>query len=693
MPATATATTTRVDCVFIRKSTQAQGDEGQRANVEAMLRDAGVYVPDRYWFVGTVSRRKVRDNPGFNALMELVQAGKVGTVYVESQDRWGTADRRELYSLLGVLCDNRTRLYDLRAKKDLTDRDLATEMMAFVNSIKSEKELQDISYRSLRTRVGNFKATGTWPTGPGPFGYGKACLGPDGKLKWEWHPTSRTLGQVFHAAADGRLMPGAKNVKIPRKAREDRIKLVPHNDPDYVRAVRLVFDQFTRVGLSRRMVSKSLNDAGLRAYGRPWTHGLVTSVLRNPVYVGDTHFGKEQSGDLHTFDGDGLIVPAADKRRRPAIVKTDTHEALIDRPTFALAQEKLDGEAEAHREGRKNFSPRNPAYWLKQIFRCGHCGKGLQGRTEKDWKTGKRTVVYVCCSYIQGRCNGHKATCGYQRITHADAERLLLDKARQMGLEFDMLASAGARANLQERLARLGHEDEEARDQWCGWLCQGLDALGDYLRESCEFEEETIRSLEGAAGLFYKWGVCDPAHSWPRPRGRRPPADEHPAVTPADLKRIIMDAEHAAAERAERKLAKLQAKHDRYTGEWVDATDLMRSKIKAKIVELEDEIERWKPRTVPLSERFQVLYAAEEQREAERKKLLAEWPTLDAREKGEAIRRLFRRVTLFWERKFHPPATRPTRPSKTDRKGRYTYHLQHDRIRWEFATSDLAGSW
>ena len=80
--------------------------------------------------------------------MELVEADKVGTVYIESQDRWGTSDRPELFRLLGILREHKTRLFDLQAQKDITERDLATEMLAFVNSIKSERNCK--TYPAVR---------------------------------------------------------------------------------------------------------------------------------------------------------------------------------------------------------------------------------------------------------------------------------------------------------------------------------------------------------------------------------------------------------------------------------------------------------------------------------------------------------------------------------------------------------------
>jgi DNA invertase Pin-like site-specific DNA recombinase len=681
MPTTAA----RIDVVFIRKSTQTQDDQGQRLNVTAMLRDAGVYVPDGNWFVGTVSRRKVKANAAFNRLMALVEDDKIGTVYVESQDRWGTADRVELFSLLGTLRQHGTRLYDLRAKRDLTERDFATEMLAILGSFKSENELKDTSYRSLRSRVQNFRETGTWPTGTHPYGYGKRCFSAAGDLLWEWQPYDRSHGQLYYPNEDGGLKPvGPPDARLPRKSRTDRIQLVPSTAPGYVRAVKLVFDLYTRVGLSRRQISARLNAEGLRFNGGEFTHPDVTNILDNPAYTGDTYFGKNQSGELHTFDEKGLVVKAerrgAVRRRDVAecIVMQNTHDPLIDRPTWELARQKREAERE-----RTSHAPRNPDYYLKQIFVCGHCGKSMAARTEIDRDSRKKYVRYVCSTYIAGRCNGHPVSCGYHRINHEEAEQLLLDKIAELNLPYAAAASAGARANIQERLARLGYADDEAAEQWQAWFSDGINALAAYLAE--EFPEVAeypqILKLRKLAFSQYAGDLDDePDHYRPF------------AVLPIDLAAVraaVHEAEAAVVKQAREKLTALEAEHAAYTRAWVRATSELQQKVlKADMDRLEAEIATVKPRTVPLSQRVAELQAAEAVRQAEREKLLAEWPALENREKGEAPRRLFRTVTLYWKKRWQPAAGKPTRPLKTDRPGRWRYELQRDKIEWAFAVSD-----
>ena len=114
-----------------------------RTSASTFPNQTGSYAPCRG--EGTGQRR-------FRRLKELVEADRVDTVYVESQDRWGTGDIAELYTLLGVLSDHGTRLMDLRDKVDLTGKDDATEMRVFLGSFKSKKEREDLAYRSMRTR-------------------------------------------------------------------------------------------------------------------------------------------------------------------------------------------------------------------------------------------------------------------------------------------------------------------------------------------------------------------------------------------------------------------------------------------------------------------------------------------------------------------------------------------------------------
>jgi DNA invertase Pin-like site-specific DNA recombinase len=344
----------RFDVVLIRKSTLAQDDRAQIDNCRNMLKAEGVYVADSNWYTITVRRSDVAENEQFQKVMRLVEENRVRTAYVESLDRFGGRDVFELFTLLGVMAEHGTRLYDLRDKVDLTAGDDSSQIRAFLGGLKSKKEREDLAYRSLRSRVNNFKDTGSWPTGPHPYGYGKKCYSADGKLLWEWqqvHHSRRRkgvsappTGQLYVPDACGTLQPtGPNNVRIPRKARGEVIRLTPDRNTARVQAVRLVFDLYTRLGMSRRQIAMQLNARGLTFNGGPFSHTIVSDLLRNPAYVGDTYFGKVQGGKHSTFGADGLLTKVTGKLNykhrdlSECLLKKDTHEALVDRKTFAMA--------------------------------------------------------------------------------------------------------------------------------------------------------------------------------------------------------------------------------------------------------------------------------------------------------------------------------------------------------------------
>ncbi len=472
------------------------------------------------------------------------------------------------------------------------------------------------------------------------------------------------------------------HVKIPRKDKRDIVKLVPNRNAEYVRAVRLIFELYTCVGLSRRKIALRLNAEGLLFNGKPFCHTNITDILRNPAYAGDTVFGKWQTGELYTFDANGLILevkelPGGRRDLSKCLIRRGTHEGLVEQKTWELAVRKLAAEQE-----RTSHAPRNPAYYLKQIFVCGHCGRSMAARTETNPDNGKRTVVYVCSSYLKGRQDGRPVECGYHRLTHYDAERLLLEKVKELNLPFDEAASNSARDNLQSQMDRLGDYDEEARELWWSWLADGVAAVVAYLTATYGLKGKALEILESAAADFYRLNGKVSYHY-----------RESLPMTLAEFKRAVGEAERIGVEEAARKLECQRSEHKVLTLSWTKATSGMQAVLKQEIERLEAEIRNLEPRTVLVSEQFKRLYDAEAERGVERQQLLGQWRTLGDREKGEALRRLFETVTLYWDKTFHPSEKNPSRPRKTNRSGRYRYSLRRDLIEWGFSTTDLVTSW
>jgi hypothetical protein len=310
---------------------------------------------------------------------------------------------------------------------------------------------------------------------------------------------------------------------------------------------------------------------------------------------------------------------------------------------------------------------------LKQIFVCGHCGKPLTGRMQIHPVSKERTPVYVCQSYVRGKANGHKSPCGYHRIPHADAEKLLLDKLAELNLPLDETVGGSARANLDAQKKRVGDARDDIRQQLWDWEAEFNETLKTYL-------PELGPGTPGYPPLFMLyWGFV--SGLW------GPDTEKH--------KEAVQEALSAAAREAKAKLAELEAERVKLARDWARAPEAIQDVLKADIERLVAEMKHWERRTVPLRQRLDAILAEEAARKAEWEKIQSEYPALDGREKGEALRRVFDTVTLYWEATWHPNESRSRngkRPRKTSRPGRYSYELQKDKIEWGYAASNVLSS-
>jgi hypothetical protein len=681
----------KIDAVFIRKSSKKQDEEGQEGNCRRMLKELGLAVPeDQYWFVCTTPRSDVRANEEFKRLMGLVEEDKVGTIYVESQDRWGTHDDLELAVVILMLRKHGTRLYNLSGRREITSRKDIDRIVTTIEAVQSTREREKLAERVLRTKIDLLDKTGTWPTGLHPFAYAKRCLSPDGtRVNWEWRPSStRTTGDLFEPDPEGELVLRKTAVPIPRKEKGSRelTKLVPGN-PDHVRAVRMCYDLYVRGGVSRRGISKRLNDLGLRNYDKPFSPGLVTCILANPAYRGATVFGKSRQGRYYSFNSRGVPVPNESddnskkhRDRRPekeCIVKEGTHEALIDPRTWRKAQAKL------LKEGHHKAYLRNPSYYLRGILYCGHCGKALTGRTEIHPTTGERTPCLVCPTYVRGRINGHPVSCRYFRITHEAAERMLVDEAKRLNLAPDESRDEERLRGLKAKKDRLENEEFEADLVRHDMIEEGVKTFVAFMAGQYGIDGKRLEVLRSAADDFYFWGFLHEPEQYKR----------HLPKAVNDFKAAIAGAEEYAISAARKELTEREKKHDRLVDDLIETetSEMIRAKLREKAAALEAEIEQLRPRTVPLSSKLHDWWQDHRERNSAMKQVLKDYKNLPGEERGAALRRIFDRVSLFWDQEWHPARTRPTRERTTKRAGRWSFTLLPEKTEWVL-TSHLTGS-
>ena len=203
----------------------------------------------------------------------------------------------------------------------------------------------------------------------------------------------------------------------------DTQKLVPHlEEASHLKEIfRLYADQ--RFGT--RAIAAELNRRGVRnRTGKPWSGHAVARILANPAYAGDI-----AHGDVYA---------------------EDTHEALIDRPTWQRA-----ASIAAERAGpQTQRAASNSDYDLTGKITCPGCGHKYIGTSA----TGRSRTYryYTCFSRVRYGTHG----CDAARLPADDPEAAVLHALADFYTQAPaLIADAVARAQARHR---DGHADRHA---------------------------------------------------------------------------------------------------------------------------------------------------------------------------------------------------------------------------------------
>src|SRR5262249_48643632 len=136
-----------------------------------------------------------------------------------------------------------------------------------------------------------------------------------------------------------------------------------------------------------------------------WRWDSVKVTLQNPAYTGDYAGGRFTYGKYSCIKNGSIAKGEGRKKRQKSdwIVRRDTHEAIIDRDTFAQAQAILS----KGRRGRSPYTPEENPYVLSCLLRCGRCGSAMYGTMKAS---GGKVHRYYECS--NKKYNGPEACAG-----------------------------------------------------------------------------------------------------------------------------------------------------------------------------------------------------------------------------------------------------------------------------------------
>jgi DNA invertase Pin-like site-specific DNA recombinase len=682
------------DFVYLRVSLDAQDEERQRKIVRDYLRAEGIDVPPPdHWRLDKEKRHLADKRSGFQWLLgeveRLGESGEACRIFMAEQDRFGTTDGDEWghyrYRMRRAGC----QLIECVSGRDLTAPDTATRITTGLAADQSEREQILKGTRALSGKVSKAKDSACWNGGTAPYGFDKAVIGADGTPLYFVHYLARSRGaQVFpcercrttpRGLTGNRPCPDCRRVPVsvaegtmPHKDGKagQRVTLIPSEDQSRIDLVLRIFWLYVRRRESATGVARLIREEGGTIYGRPVVHENVDEILKNPAYRGAYAFGRRSLGRFADFDGERVRELPSVKGKRPArdvrkppekwIVKEGQWPGLVDEETWKATQKKLA----ACKKGPR--PPRTKDAWLKGILFCGTCRKPMIVRRRGG------TLGYSCLAYHQQWTHGNEHGCGFNRVTHAEAVRIITRRLAEMkiSLESDcereailsLYATKGRKLDDVARLLKDGALEyvDLLLDRFAG--DGGGGELGEMIREFRSWFGDPLSGDTREAALDFAF--VQPSRL--EPSGE--PLVDVLKPDPAALARLMGAIEKEAAACATRRLAVLRADLKAVVESKMRATsERERAILNARQAEIEARMDELDQHAKPLGERYgdlmdevRTLSARIEAAEA----ALAEGENMH---KAEAVRLALGRVYLHFDQEKRANYTKATLlPERTE---------------------------
>ena len=338
----------------LSRDDELQGESNSISNQKQMLEDFarrnGLPNPTHFTDDGISGTRF--DRPGFLAMMEEVEAGRVEAIVIKDMSRLGR-DYLKVGQVMEVLRQRGVRLIAINDGVDSLKGD--DDFTPFRN-IMNEFYARDTS-RKIRSVFKSKGMSGKHLTGTVIYGY----LWDEKREHWLVdEEAAEVVHRIFYLTLEG-----YGPYQIACKLSADRIEI------PVVHLAR--FNE----GVNR---SKPVKDP----YG--WGSSTIVNILKKREYLGHTinfktrkHFKDKKS---HYVSEDEWTI------------FENTHEAIIDQQTFDLAQ-KIRSNVRRYPNGWGEAAP------LTGLLYCADCGGKMYVHRTNN---GKRISQYTCSNYTKVPC-------------------------------------------------------------------------------------------------------------------------------------------------------------------------------------------------------------------------------------------------------------------------------------------------
>jgi DNA invertase Pin-like site-specific DNA recombinase len=619
---------------YIRVSEDQRDTFSQHTTIQGFAKKHGVTIPPQHWYEDQGWARDTADSrPDFQRLMQAVRAGRVNWIVIDSLDRFGMKNAKQLFSYLWDMEEAGCRLFDVTGK-EWTGEDDATELTAWIGGKQSSKEQRDKSHRVVRGKVAKAQA-GNWQGGPPPFAFDVACYSetaPDVELWRVVYEGGELLSHVRDTRGRKRPVKSIRRLKVYPDGREERydgpnnfpgrdekqvLRLAPSRDGSRVEAASSVFRRFATEAVSPSVLARDLNARGFRtAYGDYLQSNHVERMLRDPIYKGRSAYNRRHRGKFNRWAG-GVPVPVTNySEKETANDREDwviSEQVLFDPPIvdpdiWDRVQKKLDKQDRQRADDKKNKrghagrAPRSAEEYLTGLLYCQNCGGEMRARPVRRVKSLR--YEYYCPTYHRhcrnGRASESRCRRNYAYQDHVEEYvKKWLDEA---GVRWDILMRE-VRAQLK---SNLPDKREQEGDRYWRAFCEGVARLEKYLAEHHPLEYGRIIEEDRAREeLTREVGTC-PDRGDPVPKGildglfNNGLADAMAGYTPNDSPRptsqYIRDCLTTYRSlfdpgQLQQEIERLDAEHTRLTHRYADLpTPRAKEKAKAELAEIEAKL-------------------------------------------------------------------------------------------------------
>ncbi len=364
----------------LSRDDELQGESNSISNQKKMLEDYarrnGLPNPTHFTDDGVSGTRF--DRPGFLAMMEEVEAGRVEAVVIKDLSRLG----RNCIEA-GRLTEEFFPEHDIRlvAVSDNIDTAEGENELAPIRNLFNEWYARDIS---KKRRISNKnKGNAGEPMGPPPYGYKKD---PDNPKRWVVdEETAQVVRRIFRMTVDG-----YGTEQIATILSEEKI--------------------LTPIAYWRE---KGVNRPGKSKLRGPymWNCSTITHILSLQEYCGDIL-------NFKTYSKSYKNKKRLANDRENWVIFKDVHEPIIERAVFEQVQQKR-GKIRKRRthEGERNM--------FSGLLVCADCGHNLHFH----FNQGNPDIKYFNCSNYKG----NRGTCTSTHYVRVDfLKQVVLGEIRRL---------------------------------------------------------------------------------------------------------------------------------------------------------------------------------------------------------------------------------------------------------------------